>query len=71
MEIAEARDSSGRRTHLCTGFGLVHALLSVVYKLSLILGLGVGSGYFGRQVLRSGLRPWRPSGLVGLVSTAT
>ena len=32
MEIAEARDSSGRRTHLCLGFGLGHALLSVVYK---------------------------------------
>ena len=46
MEIAEARDSSGRRTHLCSGFGLEHGFFSVVYKLNLILGLGVGSGGF-------------------------
>ena len=33
--------------------------------------MGTGRGGFGQLGLRTGLRPWRPSGLVGFALTAT
>ena len=33
--------------------------------------MGTGRGGFGSLDLSSGLRPWRPSGLVGFTLTAT
>ncbi len=33
--------------------------------------MGTGRGGFGQLDLSSGLRPWRPSGLVGFVLAAT
>ena len=33
--------------------------------------MGTGRGHFGGLGLSSGLRPWRPCGLVGFVLTAT
>ena len=38
MGIAEAWDSSGRRTHLCTGFGLVRAAVSTLRSRKKNLG---------------------------------
>ena len=54
-----------------SGFRPCSCALQCRLQISSIFVMGTGLGCFGRLGLSSGLRPWRPCGLVGFVLAAT